>query len=98
MLTSCLMGWGMWKRLRLLNIFFTLFFSLISFALRPPRLLKHASRECDNELLPTEADQSVKEHLSYLDACKIPNIMHPGLLGQLADVTAGLPSVIIKKL
>lgn len=78
--------------------FFHLVFSLISFALRPPRLLKHASRERDNELLPTEADQSVKEHLSYLDACKIPNIMHPGLLGQLADVTAGLPSVIIKKL
>lgn len=78
--------------------FFHLVFSLISFALRPPRLLKHASRECDNELLTTEAEESVKEHLSYLNACKIPNIMHPGVPGQLADVTAGLPSVIIKKL
>lgn len=36
------------------------------------------------------------EHLLYLDAFKIPNIMHQGVLGQLADVTAGLPSAIIK--
>lgn len=75
-----------------------LLFSLISFALRPPSLLKHVSRECDDVPLATKAEESVKEHLSYFDACKIPDIMHPGVLGQLADVTVGLPSVIIKKL
>lgn len=88
------MGWGMWKRLRVSNFFLALFFSLISFALRPPSLLKQVSRECDDEALATEG--SVKEHLLYLDAFKIPIIMHPGVLGQLADVTAGLPSAIIK--
>lgn len=36
------------------QLFFTLFFSLISFALRPPSLLKHVSRECNDEPLATE--------------------------------------------
>lgn len=96
MLTCSLMGWRMWKRLRVPFFFFHLVFSLVSFDLRPPSLLKNVSRECDDEPLATKAEESVKEHLSHLDACKIPNIMHPGVLGQLADVTAGLPSVIIK--
>lgn len=72
-------------------------FSLTKFALRPSRLLNPPRRVCEDEPLPTEVEESVKEHLSYLDICKIPKCMHAGVLGELAGVTARLPYLIIKR-
>lgn len=68
---------------------FLLWFSLTKFAFRPPRLLKPPSRVYENEPLPTEGEKSVKEHLSYLDICKIPNSMHLGVQRELADRLQG---------